>query len=60
MKFSVHMNMFWQHYLENKKLIFLACIPEFTFPGFLKFSWHGQALSGEKCNRMRPHTRKTV
>ena len=28
MKFSVHMNMFWQHYLENKKLIFLACIPE--------------------------------
>ena len=54
------MNMFWQHYLENKKLIFLACIPEFTFPGFLKFSWHGQALSGEKCNRMGPHTRKTV
>ena len=36
MKFLAHMNMFWEHYLENKKPIFLACIPEQVYGGILE------------------------
>ena len=32
------MNMSWQHYLENNKPIFLACIPEQVYDGILKSS----------------------
>ena len=32
------MNMFWQHYLGNKKPTFLACIPEQDYAAILESS----------------------
>ena len=32
------MNMFWQHYLENKKTNFLACIAEQVYATILESS----------------------
>ena len=32
------MSMFWQPYLENKKLTFIACIPEQVYTVILEFS----------------------
>ena len=53
--------MFWQHYLENKKPIFLACIPEQVYAAILEFSknkdffsrslkflWHGFCKTARK------------
>ena len=35
MTFSALINMFWQHFLENKKVTFLARIPEQVYTAFL-------------------------
>ena len=32
------MNMFWQHYLENKKVNFLPCIPKQVYAAILESS----------------------
>ena len=34
--FSAHMNIFQQHYLENRKLIFLVCIPKQVYAPILE------------------------
>ena len=37
---SFNINMFWQHYLGNKKPTFLACNPEHVYAAILEFSKH--------------------
>ena len=34
---SAHMNMFWQHYLENKEPIFLASMPKQVYAAIVEF-----------------------
>ena len=36
LKISAHLNMFWQHYLKNRKTIFLACFPEQVYAAILE------------------------
>ena len=35
--FSAHMNMFWQHYLGNKKTIFVASMLKQVYTAIVKF-----------------------
>ena len=39
------MDMFWQHYLENKKPTFLACIPKQVYAAILESSKNNDFLS---------------
>ena len=36
LKFLAHIYMCWQHYLENKKPTFLACIPDQVYAAILE------------------------
>ena len=38
LKFSANMKIFWQHYLENEKSTFLACLPEHVYATILESS----------------------
>ena len=37
--------MFWQHYIESKKPIFLACISEYVYPVNLEYSKNNDVFS---------------